>query len=104
VGRYLYKAQGTLWNAETGLGFPNNRECNPVAMPFGKREHGNYMAAITSARDQPSEWCRWLHAEFHEDLVQQIKRKNRIRGTAALDLRLIQRLPAFVAGTSDLLV
>jgi hypothetical protein len=59
---------------------------------------------ITSARDQPSEWCRWLHAEFHEDLVQQIKRKNRIRGTAALDLRLIQRLPAFVAGTSDLLV
>ncbi len=103
VGRYLYKAQRTLWNAETGLGFPNNRECKPVAMPFGKRQHLNYMAAITSTRDQPSEWSAWLHAEFHEDLVQQIKRKNRIRGTAALDLRLIQRLPAFVAGTSDLL-
>jgi hypothetical protein len=30
--------------------------------------------------------------------------KNRIRGFAAVDARLIQRLSAFVAGTSDLLV
>jgi hypothetical protein len=93
-----------LWNAETGLGFPNNTEHKPVATPFGKREHLNYMAAITSTRDQPSEWSAWLHAEFHEDLLQQVKRKNKIRGTAALDHNLIQRLPAFVAGTSDLLV
>jgi hypothetical protein len=74
-----------------------------VETTFGKREHLNYLAAITSTRDQPSEWSAWLHAEFHEDLLQQVKRKNRIRGTAALDHNLIQRLPAFVAGTSDLL-
>jgi len=103
VGRYLYKAQRTLYNAEIGLGFPNNSEHKPVAQPFGAREHGDYMAAITSTRNHESDWVAWLHAEYHQDLVQQIKAKNHIRGFTAVDTRVIQRLPAFVAGTSDLL-
>jgi hypothetical protein len=48
-GRNLYKAQRTFWNAKTDLGFPNNSEYKPVAMPFGKRGNWDYMAAITNA-------------------------------------------------------
>ena len=104
VGRYLYKAQRALSNAECGNGFPNNTERTGLKMPFGKRHQADYLAATTAVKGQQSPWHQWLHEEFHEDLVYRIKNKNRLRGMIAADLNFIKRFPAFVAGTSDLIV
>jgi hypothetical protein len=84
--------------------FPTTQNTSPWQCRLANESTSTALAAITSTGDQLSEWSTWLHTEFHEDLVQQVKRKNKIRGTAALDHNLIQRLPAFVSGTSDLLV
>ena len=73
-------------------------------MPFGKRYQADYLAATTAVKGQQSPWHQWLHEEFHDDLVYRIKNKNRLRGTIATDLNFIKRFPAFVAGTSDLIV
>jgi len=104
VGRYLYKAHRALCNAECGNGFPNNSECSGLEMPFGKQHHKDYLAATTAVKGQQSQWQQWLHEEFHEYLVSRIKSKNRFRGMMAVDLNFIKRFPAFVAGTSDLIV
>lgn len=105
TGRYLYKAQRTLVNAELGNRFPNNTACEPVSMPFGQRLHSDYLAATvgTEVGDAHTPWQQWLHAEFHEDLVSLIKRKNRFTGMAATNIKFLERFPAFVAGSSDLL-
>jgi len=105
TGRYLYKAQRTLSNAELGNRFPNSTPCSAVAMPYGKQRHSDYLAATvgTEVGNEHTAWQQWLHTEFHEDLVSRIKFKNRFTGIAAADMKFIQRFPAFVAGTSDLL-
>jgi hypothetical protein len=74
-------------------------------MPFGKQRHSDYLAATvgTEVGNEHTAWQQWLHTEFYEDLVSRIKRKNRFTGIAAADMKFIQRFPAFVAGTSDLL-
>lgn len=105
TGRYLYKAQRTLVNAEMGNRFPNNTACEPVPMPFGKQLHSDYVAATvgTQVGHKLSCWQQWLHDEYHRELLLRIKMKNRFTGLAAADLKFVQRLPAFVAGTSDLI-
>ena len=102
VGRYLYKAQWTLWNAEQGS-FPNATKAAPVEHPFGSRHHGEFLEATGRRVDVVSPWHQWLYDQHHEDLVALIRRKNHLNNLAAIDGQRLQRLPKFIAGESDLL-
>ncbi len=102
IGRYLYKAQWTLWNAEQDS-FPNANKVTPVEQPFGKRHHSEYLEATGRRIDAVSPWDEWLHLEHHEDLVTLIRRKNNLMGMSAIDAKMQERLPKFIAGESDLL-
>lgn len=100
VGRFLYKAQRTVANAERAS-FPNIKAVTAVEMPFGPQYHGGYIEATQDSGDTPSAWKLWLKQEFEERLVERIKLKNRIRGMAAVNPTVVQRLPKFIAGESD---
>ena len=102
VGRFLYKAQRTLANAELGS-FPNIKPVTGVDMPFGPHCHTEYLVATRGTVDEPSAWQQWLHEEFHWRLVKRIKEKNRITGMTAVDPKVVARLSKFIAGESDLL-
>lgn len=102
VGRFLYKAQRTVANAELGS-FPNNKPVTGVDMPFGPHCHTEYLVATRGTVDEPSAWQQWLHEEFHWRLVKRIKEKNRITGMTAVDPKVVARLSKFIAGESDLL-
>ena len=60
-------------------------------LPGGKRE------------DALSPWHEWLHKEYHEDLVNRVRRKNNLMGMAAINAKTQERLPKFISGESDLL-
>ena len=83
-----------MWLALTtvvpSLGFPNNSGHEPVTKVFRAREHVNYKAAITRTRFYESDGSTWLHGEYHQDLVLQIKTKNTIRGITAVGANVIQ--------------
>ena len=102
VGRFLYKAQRTVANAELGS-FPNIKPVKGVDMPFGPRCHTEYLVATRGTVSEPSAWQQWLHEEFHWRLVKRIKDKNRITGMTAVDPKVVARLSKFIAGESDLL-
>jgi hypothetical protein len=102
VGRYLYKAQWTLLNAEQGS-FPNASKAAPVEKPFGSRLHSEFLEATGRRIDALSTWHVWLHKEFHEDLVNRVRRKNNLMGVAAINANTQERLPKFISGESDLL-
>ena len=102
VGRFLYKAQRTVANAELAS-FPNFNPVAAVEMPFGERHHKEFLVATRGTVSEPSAWQQWLHEEFHDRLVKRIKEKNRISGMAAVNPKVITRLPKFIAGESDLL-
>jgi hypothetical protein len=102
VGRYLYQAQRRVTNAELGS-FPNSKLTKSLEMPFGKSLHDKYIAATTDSLTESSAWRQWLYDEFHSTLVKRIKEKNRVTGSAAIDHKIIQRLPKFISGESDLL-
>lgn len=102
IGRYLYKAQWTLWNAEQGS-FPNASKAAPAEKPFGSRMHSEFLEATGIRIDAHSPWHEWLHKEHHEDLVSRIRRKNNLMGMTAIHAKTQERLPKFIAGESDLL-
>lgn len=102
VGRFLYKAQRTVANAERAS-FPNFSPISAVEMPFGKQHHAEYITAVLGSDGGRSAWQEWLHDQFHWRLVARIKEKNRIEGMTAVNPKLISRLPKFIAGESDLL-
>lgn len=102
VGRFLYKAQRTVLNAERGS-FPNFNPIESAELPFGKRHHSEFIAAVVGLNGELSPWQQWLHEEFHWRLMSRIKVKNRIEGMSAINPKLISRLPKFIAGESDLL-
>ena len=102
IGRYLYKAQWMLWNAEQGS-FPNASKAVPAENPFGSRMHSEFLEATGIRIDAHSPWHEWLHKEHHEDLVSRIRRKNNLMGMAAIHAKTQERLPKFIAGESDLL-
>lgn len=102
IGRYLYKAQWTLWNAEQGS-FPNASKAAPSEKPFGSQMHSDFLEATGIRIDAHSPWHEWLHKEHHEDLVSRIRRKNNLMGIAAIHAKTQERLPKFIAGESDLL-
>lgn len=102
VGRFLYKAQRTVANAERGS-FPNISPVAAIEMPFGPGHHKEYLAATRETVTGPSDWQRWLHEEFHSRLVKRIKEKNRITGMTAVDPKVVARLSSFISGESDLL-
>lgn len=102
VGRFLYKAQRTVANAEQAS-FPNSKPIAVDAMPFGELHHMEYLVATRGTVAEPSAWQQWLHDEYHSRLVRRIKEKNRIEGVSAVNPKLISRLPKFISGESDLL-
>lgn len=102
IGRYLYKAQWTLWNAEHGS-FPNATKLTPVEKPFGSRHHFDFLEATGRKIDTVSPWYEWLHKEYHEDLITLIRKKNNLMGVTGINAKTQERLPKFIAGESDLL-
>jgi len=102
IGRYLYKAQWTLWNAEQGS-FPNATKAAPVEHPFGKRHHSEYLEATGRRIDAVSPWDEWLHKEHHEDLVMLVRKKNHLLGMSSVNARMLELLPKFIAGETDLI-
>lgn len=77
TGRYLYKAERAILNAERGS-FPKfDKVALPVDhMPFGKKWNKDYQAAIANTSDEPSLWRTWLHDEFGSDLMKHIAEVN----------------------------
>lgn len=102
IGRYLYKAQWTLWNAEQGS-FPNASKAASVEKPFGSRLQSEFLEATGRRIDARSPWHEWLHKEYHEDLVNRVRRKNNLMGMTAINAKTQERLPKFISGESDLL-
>ena len=103
AGRYLYKARHTLAHVQQGS-FPNANKAVAADALFGKKGETDYIAATIGRTGKPSDWQKWLHRQYHQRLVGEIARRNRLE--AALRLagnRIHQRLPAFISGTSDLL-
>ncbi len=101
TGRYLYKARHTTVHVQQGR-FPNASNVDPVVAPFGKRLDADFVAATKTSDKDPSEWKKWLHAEYHSSLVDQIACRNRIDSALRLPgSKLRQRLPAFISGKSD---
>ncbi len=102
IGRFLYKAQRTLRNAEQGS-FPNAAKSEPIEKPFGTKHHNDYLSATGLRIDAVSPWHQWLKREYHAELVRRVKVSCGFTGVRATDPRLLKRLPPFIAGESDLL-
>jgi hypothetical protein len=101
TGRYLYKARHTIVHVQQGR-FPDASKVEPVVAPFGKRFDAAFVAATKIRDKEPSDWQKWLHAEYHSSLVARIARSNRIDSAIRLPgSKLKQRLPAFISGKSD---
>lgn len=102
IGRYLYKAKWTLWNAEQGT-FPNANKITPVEKPFGAKHHDEYLDATDGRLDSLSPWQEWLHHQYHASLVNRVRDRCKITGMSAINLKTQQLLPKFIAGETDLL-
>lgn len=102
IGRYLYKAQWTLWNAEQGS-FPNAHKVLQIEKPFGPKLHGEFLEATGRRIDTVSPWNDWLFKQHHEDLVYLIRKKNHLFGMSSVNPKMLSRLPKFIAGETDLL-
>jgi hypothetical protein len=101
TGRYLYKARHTIVHVQQGR-FPDATKVEPAVAPFGKKLDADFVAATKSCDKEPSEWQKWLQAEYHDSLVARIARSNRIDSALRLPgSKLKQRLPAFISGKSD---
>ena len=102
IGRYLYKAQWTLWNAEQGS-FPSANKAVPIDKPFGSKLHDEYLEATGRKIDTISPWHEWLNRQYHQDLVYRIRKKNNLLGMSSVNPRMLKLLPKFIAGETDLL-
>ena len=101
TGRYLYKARFTLVHAQHGH-FPNANKVTEVDAPFEKKLSAGYIAATTGKKGELSAWQKWLKRQFHQSLIDEIARRNRIDGVLRLPgNRVKERLPAFISGTTD---
>ncbi len=102
IGRYLYKAQWTLWNAERGS-FPNATKAEPEPMPFGEKLHKDYLNATGRSIDTVCPWQQWLQDQHYEDLAYRVRAKNNLPRMAAFTPKMQERFPKFIAGESDLM-
>lgn len=105
TGRYLYKARFTLAHVER-RSFPNGGKINiPEGfMPFGKKYHQDYLAAIGKIDGVQSSWKEWLHDEYSVSLKHEIARRNHITEKMKLPgSKIRQKFPDFIAGKTDLL-
>lgn len=103
TGRYLYKAERTILNAERGS-FPNfSKVALPdTYLPFGKKYDQDFRAAIGQVPNEPAVWVAWLHEQYADELTRRVLQVNRAEPEYRLPDSLVrQRLPAFMAGTSD---
>lgn len=103
TGRYLYKAERTIWNIERGsFPNPNKVEIADNYTPFGKKYQQDYLAAIGKVRNEPAAWLTWLNEKYADKLTRRIVKVNHIEREYLLPDSLVrQRLPAFINGISD---
>ena len=105
TGRYLYKGKFMLNNLLYGK-FPNSTALNhdESFMPFGREHHEAYLEATKlTGSDQKSEFHLWLLNQHTNSLKHEVIRRNRLEDNYRKPLSLTwRRMPAFVAGESDL--
>jgi len=105
TGRYLYKGKFTLNNLLFGK-FPNGTasKLDESFMPFGKEHHQAYLDATKlSGSEEKSEYHLWLIDQYASRLKHEVIRRNRLEENYRKPLSMTwRRMPAFVAGESDL--
>ena len=103
TGRYLYKAERTILNAERGsFPNPNKVEIPEDYTPFAKKFEKDYMAAIGKVKGEPAVWLNWINETYAERLTRQIVKSNHLEREYMLPDSLVRlRLPAFIEGRSD---
>jgi hypothetical protein len=103
TGRYLYKARFARHHVELGS-FPNYTKVDTqsLVMPFGEKEHRDFLAATdeTSAVDSP--WQQHIRQEHEKELHYIIMRKNQLDRAFIRDSGVKEQFPKFVSGEVDL--
>ena len=103
TGRYLYKARFARHHVELGS-FPNYTKVDSesLVMPFGEKEHKDFLAATdeTSAVDSP--WQQHIRQEHEKELHYIIMRKNQLDRAFIRDSEVKKQFPKFVSGEVDL--
>ncbi|TXH88223.1 MAG: hypothetical protein E6Q78_11505 [Rhodoferax sp.] len=107
TGRYYYKARFTLLNLERDS-FPNFSEIHVSSrkQPFGSEHQKAFRAATEDGIDgKTSAWAQWLKDTYLEELHREVKRRvpHLEYNMRRPESNARHRIPAFVAGTSDLL-
>ena len=103
TGRYLYKAERAILNAERGS-FPNfDKVLLPADhLPFGKKFNKEYQAAIGNTNGELSPWSMWLHDEFDSDLMEHIAGVNGFEREFQLPgSKVTRNMLSFLLGESE---
>jgi hypothetical protein len=103
TGRYFYKARFARHHVELGS-FPNYTkvDSNDLVMPFGEKEHKDYLAATDENSTVDSPWQQHIRQEYEKDLHYLIMRKNRLDRLVIRDPEIKKQFPKFVLGEVDL--
>ncbi len=103
TGRYYYKARFARLHAEHGS-FPDYTKVDAAndRLPFGKKEHREYLAATSESTLEESPWQQYIRAEHEQSLHFEIMRRNRMDRLVIRDASAKERFPRFVAGEIDL--
>jgi hypothetical protein len=103
TGRYLYKARFARYHVELGS-FPNYTKVDTqnLVMPFGEKEHKNFLAATDETTTADSPWQQHIRQEYEKSLHYLIMRKNRLDRSFIRDSEAQKQFPEFVSGEVDL--
>jgi hypothetical protein len=98
AGRHLYKVRRRILNVERGT-FPNCQELvvSDRVQPFGRARHGDFVQATGVRGDGASEWKDWLHQNYHQWLVKEVLKRNRVDARKALPDSVVE----FLSGAKD---
>jgi hypothetical protein len=103
TGRHYYKARFARIHAEHGS-FPNYLKVEAIndRLPFGEREHKEFLAATSEKDSTYSPWQNYVRVEYEKDLHYEIMRRNRLDRLIIRDSEARARFPSFVTGDIDL--
>ena len=103
TGRHYYKARFARLNAEYGS-FPNYTKVEAIndRLPFGGKEHKDYLAATSESESEDSAWQQYVRKEYEKSLHFEIMRRNRLDRLIIRDSSAKERFPRFVSGEIDL--
>jgi hypothetical protein len=103
TGRYLYKARFARHHVELGS-FPNYTKVDTqsLVMPFGEKEHRDFLAATDETSVVDSPWQQYIRQEHEKELHYIIMRKNLLNRAYIRDSEVKEQFPKFVSGEVDL--